>query len=167
MRTSSRRPARLRRSLPVIDHKTELVCSLGLLTAHRADPVAGRVRMLNRLRDVLTGVFAALKREFDFASCKGALMLLTGYACPGQAAPDRGGLRCGHARACRRFAGPPGGLQRPPAPPTTRIHAVVTGGMPGWRITLIAVGAALAAAIVAVLLEHARPARRGAAVKPA
>jgi hypothetical protein len=59
---------------------------------------------------------------------------------------------------------PPGGLQRLPAPPPTRIHTVITGGMPGWQITLIAVGAA---AIVAVLLERARAARRGAAVKPA
>jgi hypothetical protein len=62
---------------------------------------------------------------------------------------------------------PPGSLQSPQAPPPTRIHTVVTGGMPGWQITLIAVGAALAAAIVAVHLDRARAARRGAAVKPA
>lgn len=30
------------------------------------------------------------------------------------------------------------------------IHAVVTGGMPGWQITLIAIGAALLAAAVAL-----------------
>ena len=42
--------------------------------------------------------------------------------------------------------------------PTTRI--VVTGGMPGWQITLIAVGAALAAAVLAVLADRARAARR-------
>lgn len=35
---------------------------------------------------------------------------------------------------------------------------VVSGGMPGWQITLIAVGAALAAAAVAVLLDRARAA---------
>ena len=73
---------RLRRSLPVIDHKTDLIRNLSLLTGHRTDLVADRVRMLNRLRDVLTSVFPALEREFDFASCKGALVLLTGYACP-------------------------------------------------------------------------------------
>jgi len=33
-------------------------------------------------------------------------------------------------------------------------------GMPGWQITLIALGAALAAAVVAVLLDRARAARR-------
>jgi len=62
---------------------------------------------------------------------------------------------------------PPGSLQSPPAPPpATRIHTVVAGGMPGWQITLIAVGAALAAASVAVILDRARATRR-AAVRPA
>lgn len=38
---------------------------------------------------------------------------------------------------------------------------VITGsGMPGWQITLIAVGAALAAAVAAVLLDRARAARK-------
>jgi len=73
---------RLRRSLPVTGHKTDLVRNLGLLTARRADLVADRVRMINRLRDVLTSVFPALEREFDYSSCKGALVLLTGYATP-------------------------------------------------------------------------------------
>jgi transposase len=76
--------ARIRRSLPVVDSKTDLVSNLGLLTAHRADLIADRVRMINRLRDVLTSVFPALEREFDYSSCKGALVLLTGYACPGR-----------------------------------------------------------------------------------
>src|SRR6516164_7783723 len=42
-------------------------------------------------------------------------------------------------------------------------RAVVTGGMPGWQIALIAAGAALVAATVAVPLARARaadPARR-------
>jgi hypothetical protein len=56
-----------------------------------------------------------------------------------------------------------------PAPPdpgqlgivsTPAIHTVVTGGMPGWQITLIAAGAALLAATLAVLLDRARAARR-------
>ena len=74
--------ARLRRNLPAIGPKTGLVCNLGLLTAHRADLIADRVRMINRLRDLLTSVFPALEREFDYSSCKGALVLLTAYACP-------------------------------------------------------------------------------------
>src|ERR1035438_5720933 len=76
--------ARLWCHLPVIGHETDLIRNLGLLTAHRADLIADRVRMINRLRDVLTSVFPALEREFDYSSCKGALVLLTGYACPGR-----------------------------------------------------------------------------------
>jgi transposase len=74
--------ARIHRSLPAVDARTDLVRNLGLLTSHRADLIADRVRMINRLRDLLTSVFPALEREFDYASCKGALVLLTGYACP-------------------------------------------------------------------------------------
>ena len=39
---------------------------------------------------------------------------------------------------------------------------VPAGGMPGWQITLIALGAALVAAIAAVRLDRARAARRAA-----
>jgi len=74
--------ARIRADLAVIDAESDLVRTLGLLTGHRADLVADRVRMINRLRDLLTSVFPALEREFDFASCKGALVLLSGYATP-------------------------------------------------------------------------------------
>jgi hypothetical protein len=35
------------------------------------------------------------------------------------------------------------------------VHVIAGGGMPGWQITLIAVGAALAAAAAAVLLDRA------------
>jgi transposase len=74
--------ARLRRDLAVIDQDTDLVRNLAVLTGHRADLIADRVRMLNRLRDLMTSVFPSLEREFDYASCKGALVLLTGYASP-------------------------------------------------------------------------------------
>jgi transposase len=76
--------ARLRRDLTVVDHTTDLVRNLGLLTGHRADLIADRVRMINRLRDLLTSVFPSLEQEFDYASCKGSLVLLTGYATPRQ-----------------------------------------------------------------------------------
>jgi hypothetical protein len=39
-------------------------------------------------------------------------------------------------------------------------HVAVTIGMPGWQIALIAVGAAILAAALAVLLDRARSARR-------
>ena len=45
-------------------------------------------------------------------------------------------------------------------PPPAETSIVITGGMPGWQITLIAVGAALCAAIAAVFLDRARAARR-------
>jgi hypothetical protein len=36
----------------------------------------------------------------------------------------------------------------------------VTGGMTGWQVVLIAVGAAIVGAVVAVLLDRARATRR-------
>ena len=59
---------------------------------------------------------------------------------------------------------PPGGTSGNPVkhaqiiPVPTR--TVVVGGMPGWQITLITVGAALAAAVLAVLLDRMLAARR-------
>jgi hypothetical protein len=48
---------------------------------------------------------------------------------------------------------------RAPARAPAQVHTI-SYGMPGWQITLIAIGAALAAAVVAVLLDRARAARR-------
>ena len=80
--TSSQRPSGSGPTSLSSNTDTDLVRSLGVLTGYRADLVADRVRMINRLRDLLTSVFPALEREFDFASCKGALVLLSGYATP-------------------------------------------------------------------------------------
>ncbi|WP_046773137.1 IS110 family RNA-guided transposase, partial [Jiangella alkaliphila] len=74
--------SRQRRDFAAIDVPAQLVADLALLTAHRTDLVADRVRMINRLRDVLTGVFPALERAFDYSAHKGALVLLTGYQTP-------------------------------------------------------------------------------------
>jgi transposase len=74
--------ARLRRDLSVIDAGTDLIRNLAVLTGHRADLIADRVRMINRLRDLMTSVFPSLERAFDYSSHKGALVLLTGYAAP-------------------------------------------------------------------------------------
>jgi hypothetical protein len=59
----------------------------------------------------------------------------------------------------------PGQLGAPGDPPPVfpapaRITLVTGGGMPGWQITLITVGAALLGAAVAVLLDRARATRR-------
>ncbi len=50
-----------------------------------------------------------------------------------------------------------------PPPPSARlpgsvhtVHTVPMGGMPGWQITLIAIGAALLAATAAVVVDRAR-----------
>jgi hypothetical protein len=42
----------------------------------------------------------------------------------------------------------------------TGVTVITGGGMPGWQITLIATGAALAGAALAVLLDRARAARK-------
>lgn len=73
---------RHRGDLAEIDVASELVVELGLLVTHRTDMVADRVRIVNRLRDVLSGYFPALEREFDFAHSHGAVVLLTGYQTP-------------------------------------------------------------------------------------
>jgi hypothetical protein len=52
----------------------------------------------------------------------------------------------------------PGGGPGPGTLPAS--VTVVTGGMPGWQIVLIAAGAALAAAVAAVLADRAWAARR-------
>ena len=51
-------------------------------------------------------------------------------------------------------SGGPAGTVTPP------VHAIVTGGMPGWQIALIAAAAALIAAATALVLDRARAARR-------
>ena len=60
---------------------------------------------------------------------------------------------------------PPGWNKHRPLP--AHVHAAVTGGMPGWQITLIAAAAALVAAALAVMVYRARSARRRATVSAA
>jgi transposase len=74
--------ARIRRDLRVVGRDSDMVCNLAVLTGHRSDLIADRVRMINRLRDLMTSVFPSLEREFDYKSCRGAVVLLTGYASP-------------------------------------------------------------------------------------
>ena len=63
------------------------------------------------------------------------------------------------APAARATIPDPGGA--PGVQPATQ--AIVTGGMPGWQITLIAAGAALLAATLAIVLDRVWVARRRAA----
>jgi transposase len=83
---------RHRGDLAEVEVSTTLVTELRLLVTHRTDLVGDRVRMVNRLRDVLSGYFPALERSFDYAHSRGSLTLLTGYQTP-QAI-----RRAGHSR---------------------------------------------------------------------
>ncbi|MGX1303309.1 transposase [Streptomyces albogriseolus] len=74
--------ARHRRDFATIGVPAQLAADLALLTAHRTDLVTDRMRTVNRLRDLLTGMFPALERAFDYSARKGALVLLTGYQTP-------------------------------------------------------------------------------------
>ena len=73
---------RQRGDLTEVEVSATLVAELRLLVTHRTDLVADRVRLINRLRDVLSGYFPALERAFDYAHSRGALVLLTGYQTP-------------------------------------------------------------------------------------
>lgn len=90
--------ARLRRDFAPVEVRTDLAADLALLTTHRSDLIADRVRLLNRLHDVLTGISPVLESAFDYADHKGALTLLTGYQTPAAL------RRCGQARLTRWLA---------------------------------------------------------------
>ncbi|MET7775024.1 IS110 family transposase [Streptomyces mirabilis] len=74
--------ARLRRDFASLSLQDEQVATLQLLTAHRADLVADRVRLINRMRDTLVGISPALERAFDYSASKGAVVMLTEYQTP-------------------------------------------------------------------------------------
>ena len=78
-----------------------------------------------------------LGRLLAGASALLAMLVATGTAALAQVPPPAGG-----------------GAVQPLLPP-----APAGGGMPGWQITLIAVGAALVAAVLAVLVDRARSGR--------
>ena len=69
-------------------------------------------------------------------------------------------LACGATPA---FAVPPPPEPSEAATAPVVIHTTVSGGMPGWQITLIAVTAALLAATMAVLADRARASRKATA----
>lgn len=91
--------ARHRGDLTPVDVPPALVSELRLLVVHRTDLVTDRVRMINRLRDVLSGYFPALERAFDYSASRGALVLLTGYQTPAAI------RRRGHSRLTTWLAG--------------------------------------------------------------
>jgi transposase len=73
--------ARMRTDLSPVTATDDLVVELTRLTSRREDLTADWVRGINRLRDLLTGIFPALERAFDY-STRSALVLLTGFQTP-------------------------------------------------------------------------------------
>jgi hypothetical protein len=66
------------------------------------------------------------------------------------------------------YAGDPYIGTSPVAPvPAATVQVVSSGGMAGWQIALIAIGAALLAATAAVILDRARATRRAASATTA
>jgi hypothetical protein len=70
-------------------------------------------------------------------------------------------LSAAMAQAAFAYIMPPhGGAVRTVKAPPLHAQIIVSGGMPGWQTALIAVGAAVAAAVVAVILDRSLVARR-------
>jgi hypothetical protein len=83
-------------------------------------------------------------------------------------APSAFALMVGfHSYANGRVPSLPGPQPAVSQPHPAVVHTVLTGGMAGWLITLIAVGAALLAATVAVFMDRARGANRKPSVSAA
>ena len=77
-----------------------------------------------------------------------------------------------HASAATAMVPDPGGTGGIAGPgtapvPSTVVHTVVVGGMPGWQIALIAIATALVAAAAAVLADRASGGRRRLSRTPA
>jgi transposase len=73
--------ARMRSDLTPVTATDDLVVELTRLTAHREDLMADWVRGVNRLRELLIGIFPALEHAFDY-STRSPLILLTGFQTP-------------------------------------------------------------------------------------
>lgn len=71
--------ARQRNDLPVLTPCDDVTVALRALLSHRAGVSADRVRAINRLRALLSGLSPALEAAFSFAQNKGAVVLLTGF----------------------------------------------------------------------------------------
>ena len=76
--------ARMRhRDLTEVAAADELVVELSRLTSHRTDLAADWVRGVNRLRELLTGIFPALERAYNYTT-RSALILVAGYCTPAE-----------------------------------------------------------------------------------
>jgi hypothetical protein len=104
-----------------------------------------RFHTIRRLAVVLTGLTGAL-----LAFCAGTA--------PAAFASVLGGDPHGRPGLASARPEPPGWNKHPPL--STYGHVLVTSGMPGWQIALIAAGAALIAAALAMTVYRMRATRR-------
>jgi hypothetical protein len=109
------------------------------------------IRTIRRLAAALAGLAGALL-AFAAAAPAAFASLPPGHGGPAASTP---------------LPRPPGWNKHPPLgpdragyAPISHVHTVVAGGMPGWQIILIAAGAVLLAATLAVLAGRMRAARR-------
>ena len=107
---------------------------------------------IGRLAVIVTGLTGAL-----LASCAGAA--------PAALASVLGGDPHGRPGLVSPRPDPSGWDKH--APVLGHAHALVAGGMPGWQIALIAAGAALVAATLAVTIYRMRAARRRVTISAA
>lgn len=73
--------ARMRSDFRALELAPDLVGELSLLTSYRSNMTADRVRMINRLRELLVGICPALERAFEFRKRPG-LVVVSGYCTP-------------------------------------------------------------------------------------
>ena len=118
---------------------------------------------MNRFR-IIIGRLAVI-----LGGLTGALLAFWSGSGPAAMAASLGGAP--HRRPGQTYGqpslppGPPGWNKHPPLP--AHAHPLAASGMPGWQITLIAVGAALLAAALAVTAYRMRAARQGVTVSAA
>ena len=104
------------------------------------------IRPIRRLACILAGLTAGLLAQ--------ATASPAAFARPGPPSVTPTALATPRPR-------PPGWNKHPPRP--AHVHALATGGMPGWQITLIIAGIAVLAIAAVALLARARAARRATA----
>jgi hypothetical protein len=118
-----------------------------------------RIHIIGRLGVIMTALAGSL---LAFLAGPGPAAFATSL---GGAPHGRPGLTYGQPALASLPPRPPGWNKHPPLP--VHAHALVTGGMPGWQIALIAAGAALLAAALAVIAYRARTTRRRVTVSAA
>jgi hypothetical protein len=110
-----------------------------------------RIRIIRRLAYLLAGLAAAL---FAVVAAVPAAFASADRPPPISAPARPAPTPPGHVTGA--ILGP----DRAGYPPVSHIRTVVTSGVPGWQIALIAAGAAVLAAALAVILDRAWAGRR-------